>query len=84
MPLRKKYEKITLYDLLDRVKELENDVNIYYNPDNLLGIVFVSDEGMYVDENNQPIRVRRSNSRDFQKTILNTISRENQKQIKLF
>ena len=84
MPLRKKNEKITLDDLLVRVKCLDPGTNIYYNPDNLLGLVMISNEGKYIDENDQPIRVRRLRSEDFQKTILNTISREKENQIKLF
>lgn len=84
MPLRKKTEKISLDELYLRASSLSKDVNIYYNPDNLLSLVLLSDNGKYVDENDQPIRVRRVKLEEFQKIILNTISREKEKQIKLF
>lgn len=74
---------ITLEELLDRARALPGNFSVYYNPEKLTSVVYL-DGDKYVDENSQPIKVKRCSAGDFINVIQKKIDRQQVVQVSLF
>lgn len=76
-------DNISMEELLARAESLPGNFSVYYNPENIRSPVYL-DGNKYVDNNNQPIRVRRCSASDFAAIVRSKLMPKEPVQISIF